>query len=282
MGKKISDLPAKTLFSPSDLFTLVDSEDTNPQTQNKSATWDSIGKEMRRGVYYVDSLDGIDTNSGRALDDAFKTLDKALVTVRTYHNDGGGAIVYLANDRTDYTLTGIYPLQFVNLVVLGRSPPSPRVPGTAKITQAATADGSGNMPCIQLTSATAVFNQLEIATAETIPVGATGYQKGFIYSQGALCGVQVYSVKLRIGATPFIESLAAMIAVDLTILEVLRATGATGAAILDLESIGAASISIESVTRTNGGIWSSYIIGTPMHAATAIPMNLLSNVALTA
>ena len=251
-------------------------------TQNKSATWDKIGKEMRMAVYYVDSLDGIDTNSGRALDDAFKTLDKALVTVRTYHNDGGGALVYLANDRTDYTLTGFYPLQFVHLVVQGTSPPSPRFPGTAKITQAATADGSGNMPCIQLTSATAVFNLIEIATAATIPGGATGFQKAFIYAQASLCAVQSYSTKVRIGATPFIESLASMIAIDLTSVEVLRASGATGAALLDLKGIGVASFSAESITRTNGGIWSSYIIGTPMHAATTIPMNLLSNVALTA
>lgn len=282
MGKKISELPVKTVLSPNDIFTLVDSEDTDLQTKNKSATFQRIGVELRMPSYYVDSLAGLDTNAGRSMANAFQTLGKALLTVQTYHNDGSGAIVYLANDRTDYTLTGIYPLQFVNLVVQGRSPPSPRVAGTAKITQAATADGSGNMPCIQLTSSTAVFNLLEIATAATIPGGATGYQKGVIYSQGASSAAQVYSGKLRIGATPFIESLAAMIAVDLTTVEVLRATGATGAAILDLKSLGVASLSIEYVTRTDGGIWSTYIIGTPMHATTTIPMNLLSNVALTA
>ena len=242
-AKKISDLPAKKFISQSDLFTLVDSEDTDPQTQNKSATFQRICAEIRTPEYYVDSLAGLDTNSGRSQDNSFQTLNKALLTVQTYNNNGGGAIVYLANDRTDYTLTGFYPLESGNLVVQGISPPSQRVPGTAKITQAATADGSGNMPCIQLTSATVAFNFLEIATAATIPGGATGYRKAFIRSQASSCAVQGYSVKIRIGATPFIESLASMLAIDLTSVEVLRASGATGAALLDLKNVGVASFS---------------------------------------
>jgi mRNA-degrading endonuclease toxin of MazEF toxin-antitoxin module len=227
---------------------------------------------------YVDSLSGSDVNSGLSMARAFQTLDYALALVTG--SNSINALIYLASDRTDYTLSSRRSVYGSSLAINKHPPPGGRSDGIPTITQVSSKDGVNSMPCLVLTGSV-VSSNCNWVTAASIPGGTSSYYTAVfqtVPNGGGCNGVVLADATTTLRATDLVRNHGGLM--SLSVGGILSRASNLTSCLLALSPNGCGQLTARNTTRTDGRALSTYVSGVVNHPATTIPRNLLCNLSL--
>jgi len=150
-------------------------------TGKLSAQGMPLGGAVFGNTYFVDYTNGLDTNNGKTVDTAFKTLSAAVSAATTNNND----VIFVSGYAT-VTETAMISITKNRLHIVGCNGPAGHMGNGAKVSLTATA-GATNIATMQNTGVRNTFSNIKWMNSSTVAEGLYCVAEGGEFSRYFNC-----------------------------------------------------------------------------------------------